>query len=133
MLVVDASCLYALVARAPESSTIRARLGRDDELIAPHIIDVEVLGVIRHRFQRGELDRTGAERAIDEMQNWPGERVDHRALLWRAWELRNNVRHWDAMYVALAETVDAPLITTDRRLTRASGPQCRFELITLES
>ena len=57
----------------------------------------------------------------------PGERFGHRLLLARAWELRDTVRGWDAMYVALAEVMDAVLVTTDRRLAAAVGPTCRID------
>jgi predicted nucleic acid-binding protein len=60
---------------------------------------------------------------------WPGERVGHRPLLARAWELRDTIRGWDAMYVALAEALDAVLVTTDRRLAAAAGPTCRVEAL----
>lgn len=53
----------------------------------------------------------------------------HQLLLDRAWELRANVRGWDAMYVALAELLDATLLTTDARLARAVGPRCRIDVL----
>ena len=59
----------------------------------------------------------------------PGERFGHRLLLARAWQLRDAVRGWDAMYVALTEALDATLLTTDRRLAAAAGPTCRIETI----
>lgn len=64
-----------------------------------------------------------------DLEAWPGERFGHRLLLARAWELRDTVRGWDAMYVALAEALDAILVTTDRRLASASGPTCAIEAI----
>lgn len=64
-----------------------------------------------------------------DLEAWPGERYGHRLLLGRAWELRDTVRGWDAMYVALAEALDTVLLTTDRRLAAARGPTCRIETI----
>jgi len=93
------------------------------------LIDVEVLGVIRRDFLRGEIDRTAASQALDQLRDWPAQRYGHRGLLDRAWELRANVRGWDAMYVALAEALDATLITTDARIARAAGPRCRIEVL----
>src|SRR5438034_3705795 len=122
MLVVDASCLCEIVIGAPGAETIRRRLAADDDQVAPHIVDVEVFGVIRREHLRGRLDRTGAAQAVEDLQAWPGERFGHRHLLARAWELRDSVRGWDAMYVALAEAFDAVLVTTDRRLAVATGP-----------
>ena len=57
-------------------------------------------------------------------------RTPHRLLVPRVWELRDNLSAYDAAYVALAEALDAPLLTADARLTRATGPRCRFELVS---
>jgi len=56
-------------------------------------------------------------------------RYPHRALLPRIWELRHNVTPYDAAYVALAEVLDAPLLTADARLADASGIRCAVELL----
>lgn len=128
MLVVDASCLYEVVAGTAQAEPIRHRLAGESDLAAPHVVDVEVLGVIRQRHQAGHLDATAAAQAVEDLRDWPGERVGHRALLDRAWELRGTIRSWDAMYVALAEALDAPLLTSDARLAGATGPTCRFVL-----
>jgi predicted nucleic acid-binding protein len=129
MLVVDASCLYEVVAGATEAEPIRARLALDEEQAAPHIVDVEVFSVIRRQHRLGRLDATAAGQAVDDLATWPGERFGHRLLLARAWQLRDSVRGWDAMYVALAEALDAVLLTTDRRLAGARGPACPIEVV----
>jgi predicted nucleic acid-binding protein len=131
MLVVDASCLCEVLIGGPEAEAIRDRLAADRDHAAPHIVDVEVFGVVRREHLRGRLDRTAATQAIEDLESWPGERFGHRLLLARAWELRENVRGWDAMYVALAEALNADLVTTDRRLAAASGPTCSIEAIGL--
>jgi predicted nucleic acid-binding protein len=129
MLVVDASCLYEVVVGSPGAEAIRRRLAADDDQAAPHIVDVEVFGVIRREHLRGNLDRTAATQAIEDLEIWPGERFAHRDLLARAWDLRDTVRGWDAMYVALAEALDAVLLTSDRRLAAADGPSCAIEFV----
>jgi predicted nucleic acid-binding protein len=63
------------------------------------------------------------------LRDWPGERFGHRSLLDRAWELRNNVRTWDALYVALAEALDATLLTLDLRLGNVADLECAVEVI----
>ncbi len=128
MLVVDASCLYEVVADTPHSEAIRRRLAADPDHAAPHLIDAEVLGVIRRHHLSGALDATAAAQAVDDLADWPGERYGHRVLLARAWELRAAVRSWDALYVALAEALGATLVTTDARLAAAAGPQCPIEV-----
>jgi predicted nucleic acid-binding protein len=128
MLVVDASCLYAVVADGAGAEEVRHRMA-DDDPVAPHVIDAEVLGVIRRDLQLGRLDATAADQAIVDLRIWPGERFAHTLLLDRAWDLRANVRSWDALYVALAEAVSAPLLTLDRRLAGAPGIDCPVEVV----
>ena len=129
MLVVDASCLCEVLIGAPGAEAIRDRLAVESDHAAPHIVDVEVFGVIRREHLRGRLDRTEATQAVQDLAAWPGERFGHRFLLDRAWELRDTVRGWDAMYVALAEALEATLVTTDLRLASASGPACSIEVL----
>ena len=128
MIVLDASCLFEVVVDSPDSEAIRARLATEPDQAAPHIVDIEVFSLIRREHQLGNLDATLAGLAVDDLRSWPGFRFDHRALLPRAWELRDTVRGWDAAYVALAEVLEAPLLTLDARLARAVGPRCRIEL-----
>ena len=128
MLIVDAGTLYEIAARTPRSRGIRQRLDEENELAAPHVIDVEVLGVIRRHFLFGLIDGTKAGLAVDYLREWPGERYGHRLLLERAWQLRANLRGWDAMYVALAEALNATLLTTDERLARVHSLYCDVEV-----
>ena len=128
MLVVDASCLYEVVADTPAAEPIRRRLSLDDEHAAPHVIDVEVLGVVRRHLATGRLEAVAATQAIDDLRLWPGERFGHRLLLDRMWELRASVRSADAAYVALAEAFEATLLTADTRLAGAPGVRCDIEV-----
>lgn len=129
MLVVDASSLYEVLVGTPRAEGIRVRLKADPDQAAPHVIDVEVLSVIRRDFLLGRLDATAATQAVQDLRDWPGERIGHQALLERAWELRANIRGWDAMYVALAEAFGATLITTDGRLSRVQAIRCRVQVV----
>jgi predicted nucleic acid-binding protein len=128
MLVVDASCLAEVALAGPDAEAVRGSLAADGDQAAPHLVDAEVLGVVRRAHLRGELDLTAATQAIIDLGAWPGTRVDHRPLLERAWELRHSLTAADALYVALAEAVDAPLLTLDKRLVRADGPRCAVEI-----
>lgn len=129
MLIVDASCLYEVVASTSKARTIRDRMLLDPDWLAPHVLDAEVVSVIRRREREGVLDPSAAWQAVDELHDWPGQRIGHQPLLRRAWELRANVRMWDALYVALAEILRAPLVTLDERLATATGPRCTFEVL----
>ena len=128
MLVVDASCVAEIVLAGPDAEPARERLESEPDQAAPHLVDAEVLGVVRRAHLRRGLDGTAAHQAIDDLQSWPATRVDHRPLLERAWQLRDSLSAPDALYVALAEALNATLLTLDRRLARAEGPRCRIDI-----
>lgn len=124
MIVVDASCLAEVVLAGPDAGPARTAMAADPDHIAPHLVDAEVLGVVRRARLRGEIDLTAATQAVEDLARWPAERVDHRPLLARAWELRDALSAPDALYVALAEALAVPLLSFDRRLARAGGLRC---------
>jgi len=126
MLIVDASCLYEVVADSPQAGNVRRYLLSERDQAAPHLLDAEVLGIIRRDRMLGRLDATAALQAVEDLRDWPGERFGHRALLARAWDLRDRVRTWDALYVALAEVLDGTLLTLDARLARVDGLRCEI-------
>ncbi len=128
MIVLDASVLFEIVADTPRSETLRDILVEDPDMAAPHLIDAEVLYVVQAQLHRGALDATAADQAVADLRSWPGDRWGHRPLLERAWELRHNVRGYDALYVALAEGLQGTLVTLDARLRDATGPRCRIEV-----
>ena len=128
MLVVDASVL--VVAQADDGTdgdSARARL-RGERLAIPELADLEVASVLRRQIRAGALDGRRAGRALDDLAALPAQRAPHRPLLARCWELRDNLTLYDAAYVALAEAMRAALLTGDRRLARATGPQCPIEV-----
>jgi predicted nucleic acid-binding protein len=129
VLVVDASCLYEVVADGLMAEGVRLRLAADPDHAAPHIVDIEVLSVIRRDHLAGRLDGTAATQAVEDLRDWPGERFGHQPLLDRVWALRATVRGWDAAYVALAEALGATLLTLDERLAAAPGPRCRIDVV----
>lgn len=129
MLVVDASVLFEIVADTPAAGAMRARVRQDPDQVAPHLVDAEVLGLIRRHHHEGRLDATASSQAVRDLADWPGERISHQPFLDRAWQLRTTVRSWDALYVAIAEGFGATLVTTDARLAAAEGPRCRIEVL----
>lgn len=127
MIVVDASVVApALADDGDDGRRARARL-RGERLLAPELVDLEVASVVRKALQAGRLDGDRAGVALADLAELDLERVRHRPLLPRVWELRANLTPYDAAYVALAELADAVLVTADRRLARAAGPRCRIE------
>ena len=96
-------------------------------LHAPHLLDVEVAQVLRRLEHRTELTAARAEEALEDLRALRVVRHAHLPLLERVWELRSNLSAYDALYVALAEALDAPLATTDQRLQ--GSPLHRAEVV----
>ena len=129
MLVVDASVLVvALADDGPDGDVARARL-RGETLAAPELVDLEVTSVLRRQNRAGVLDARRAQLALGDLAALPMRRAPHLPLLARCWELRDHLTSYDAAYVALAEALDATLLTGDRRLARAAGPTCTIEVL----
>jgi predicted nucleic acid-binding protein len=129
VIVVDASVLVtALGDDGADGDTARARL-RGERLAAPDLVDLEVVSAWRRLVAAGALDARRAGLAIDDLVALRLGRVPHTSLLARCWELRSTVTTYDAAYVALAERLDAALVTADARLARAQGPRCPIELL----
>lgn len=128
MLVVDTSAvLEALASNTPKPGLIE-RLAHDSDLHAPHLIDTEVL----HALRRMTIAHTiSDERAADARIDYAELtllRYAHQPFSDRVWDLRHNLTAYDATFVALAEALDAPLITCDAHLAAAPGHHARIEL-----
>jgi predicted nucleic acid-binding protein len=129
VIVVDASILAtALGDDGPDGDHVRERL-RGERLTAPELVDIEALSVWRRQIREGKLDARRAQLALADLASVPLLRAQHRPLLARCWELRDNLTIYDAVYVALAEALDVTLHTGDGRLARAPGPRCRIEVM----
>ncbi|MGH3223115.1 MAG: type II toxin-antitoxin system VapC family toxin [Streptosporangiaceae bacterium] len=129
MLVVDASVLVvALADDGPDGDRARARL-RGQRLVLPELADLEVASVLRRQIRAGAIDIRRAGLALEDLAHLPARRAPHRPLLARCWELRDNLTVYDAAYVALAEAMQATLLTGDQRLAGASGPRCPIEIL----
>ena len=96
----------------------------------PHLVDVEVTSALRRITRSGDIDAGEAEAALDDLRALDLHRHSHEALLDRAWTLRESVSTYDAMYIALAEALEATLVTCDARLHRVKGVNARMELVT---
>jgi predicted nucleic acid-binding protein len=128
-VVVDASVLVvALTDDGSHGIRARARL-RGERLLAPELIDLEVASVVRRLCRSGRLAAGRAGSVLTDLAGLGFERVSHRPLLPRCWELRENLTPYDAAYVAVAEAFDAPLLTADARLAAAPGLRCTVEVL----
>ena len=130
MIVIDASAALELVLRTTAGAMIETRITRSEaELLAPHLIDLEVAQVLRRHARLAELDEQLCTEALAKWMRSPLTRYPHADLLPRVWELRHNLTAYDAVYVALAETLAVPLITHDRKLAGATSHRAVIELI----
>jgi len=130
MIVVDASAVLESLLRTPAATAVERRLfDPAQSLHAPHLLDVEVAQVIRRYATNGEIDAERGRMALADLADLPLHRYPHDFLLPRVWDLRNNLTAYDAVYVALAEALDAPLLTRDRRLAAAPGHHARIDLV----
>jgi predicted nucleic acid-binding protein len=130
VIVVDASALLESLLRTAAAEETDAWLfGSGRSLHAPHLLDVEVAQVVRRYAAAGEIDAARGLAALTDLADLPLRRYPHDLLLPRVWELRSNLTAYDAVYVALAEALDAPLVTRDRRLAAATGHQALIEVL----
>lgn len=129
MIVVDASALIETLLRTPVAQSVDDRLFAPGQTLhAPHLLDVEVAQVIRRYAASGEIDGERGRAALADLADFPLRRYPHDFLLTRIWELRRNLTAYDGAYIALAEALDAPLLTRDRRLAGAAGHRARIDL-----
>ena len=130
MIVVDASAVTELLLHTRLGGRVTERLFRKaDELHAPHLLDVEVVQALRRLVRIGDVGSERAEEALQDLAILAIRRHPHFDLLSRAWELRDNLTVYDAMYVALAEATNAPLITCDARLGMAPDHTAQVEVV----
>src|SRR5206468_8898018 len=111
-----------------DGDAVRARL-RGEELVAPELLDLELVSVFRRQLAAGALDARRAQLALDDLHDLPIHRARHLPLLDRSWELRHNLTVYDAAYVALAEALSSVLVTVDARLGKVPGIRCAVEVV----
>jgi len=130
MIVLDASAVVELLLGTERGRAVADRIADPVlSLHAPHLVDVEVAQALRRLVQNGELEQDDARIALENLRALDLERHAHEPLLDRIWTLRKNMTAYDAAYVALAEALDAIVLTCDGRLARAPGIGKRAELI----
>ncbi len=121
-LVADASALVEFLCRTRAAESLDPVLTHPDaDLHVPALCDVEVVSALRGVVRRGVVSALRAEEALKDYLDLPLTRHGHQALLHRCLELRDTLSAYDAAYVALAEGLNADLVTADRRLARGAG------------
>ena len=128
MIVLDASAALDWLLQTPAGQEIDRRLASGESLHAPHLLDLEVAQVLRRLVRERSVTARRADEALDDLLDLRIARYPHDVLLPRIWQLRHNLSAYDAAYVVLAETLDAPLITRDRRLAESAGHRVKVEV-----
>jgi predicted nucleic acid-binding protein len=132
VIVVDASAVTELLLQTELGTRVERRIYRnDDDLHAPHLLDIEVLSALRRLVRTRQVAAERANEAIDDLGMLRIIRHGHLDLAHRAWELRQILTAYDAIYVALAESLDAAIVTCDRPFAAAPGHSVRIEAVRL--
>lgn len=130
MIVVDASALIECLLQTPTGLKVEGRLFAPRETLhAPHLLDLEIAQVLRRLAGAGVISPGRAEEALQDLGDFGVHRYPHTPLLVRVWELRGSVTAYDAAYLALAEALDAPLLTCDGKLAAARGHRARVDVV----
>ena len=133
MIVIDASALVELLLQTKLADRIMDRaLDPSESLHAPHLLDIEVTHALRRLVQREEITTLRAEQGLEDFSQMLVDRHDHQPLTGRIWQLRESLTAYDGAYVALAEALEAPLLTCDGKLAHSHGHQAKIELIAGE-
>ena len=126
--VADSSALVAVLLGSDSESRWTESALADDNLVCPELALAESSNVLRRMELAGQISRTRAATAFADLLRLDIILFPFVPFAQRIWQLRNNLTIYDAWYVALAEALDCPLVTLDRRLSRAAGPTC--EIVT---
>lgn len=129
MIVLDASAVVELLLWSPGGQRVADRIANPRETLhAPHLLDVEVTQVLRRAERARLLTAARAQEALLSLVELDIERHEHGPLLSRVWQMRGNCTAYDAVYIALAEALDAPLLTFDKQLAKAPGTRATIEI-----
>jgi predicted nucleic acid-binding protein len=130
VIVLDASAVIEWLLQSPVGAQIDRRISsRLESLHAPHLLDVEVAQVLRRYVRDKTITTPRGQEAIEDLRDLPLSRYPHDLLIPRIWDLRATLTAYDAAYVALAELLDAPLLTCDRKIASAPGHHARVEIM----
>ncbi len=130
MIVLDASAAVEWLFQSPAGVKIDRRIfSVSESLHAPHLLDVEVVQVLRRYVRDKMITAQRGQEAIEDLGDLPLNRYPHDFLTPRVWELRATLTAYDAAYVALAELLDAPLLTCDGKIASAPGHDANVEVV----
>jgi len=129
-MVVDASAAIEWLLQTQKGSVIEAQMfSKGQTLHAPHLLDIEVTQVLRRYARERAVTEARAQEGLQNLLDLRILRHRHTFLLRRAWQLRHHLTVYDAVYVALAEALDAPLLTCDAKIAAAPGHHATVEVV----
>jgi len=129
VIVLDASAVIEWLFQSPAGIKIDRRVFSNAETLhVPHLLDIEVAQVLRRYVRDKTITTQRGEEALEDLEGMPLRRYPHDFLIPRVWELRATLTAYDAVYVALAEVLDAPLLTCDGKIASASGHSANVEV-----
>ena len=127
-MVLDASGAVELLLNTASGKRLAARLAGGAEVVhVPHLIDLEIAQVLRRYVLQGTLGERSGSLALRHWSDLDVERYPHKPFLDRIWRLRANTTAYDAVYLALAETLSEVLVTGDRKLVGVPGVKVAVE------
>ena len=131
MIVADASAVVEMLlgSGSPAGDSLALRFARRESICAPHLVDAEVGQALRRFALRGEVSVALAHASLKDLGRLPIQRFPHTALLSRAFALRANVTVYDGLYLALAESLEVPLVSCDAALREVPGCRATVEIL----
>jgi predicted nucleic acid-binding protein len=129
MIVIDASAAIEFLVNGPKCAAVTEQIRAAQQLAAPHLLDAEVGQVLRRLTAAKLISKQCAIDVLEDLANLPLVRYPHVPLLQRAFELRHNVTFYDALYLALAEAINVPMLTCDQALANISKCTATVSLV----
>ena len=128
MIVLDASAAVQMFLGSPRGRRVQDRLG-SHAIHVPELLSIEVIHALRRLLRLDHISLHRASAAVYDLVSLDAVRYAHDPLTLRTWRLRDSLSAYDALYVALAETLDCSLVTCDGRLARSTGHRAEIELV----
>jgi predicted nucleic acid-binding protein len=129
VIVVDASAMVEWLLETPVGLKVESRAVSDGNICVPELVDLEIAQALRKLVRARKISIARGEQALDDYRDLDLTRYAHEGFLQRIWDLRDSCTAYDAVYIALAESLSAALITHDRKLALAHSHGAQIEFL----
>ena len=129
MIVIDASAMVEWLFETQSGLKIEKLAMSDADICAPHLMDLEVTQALRRLARAQKITVARGQQALEDLRGMDLTRYAHEGFLDRIWNLRDSCTAYDAMYIALAESLHAVVLTHDQKLAAAHGHKARIEVL----